>query len=69
MIKHSSRKNIKCQLPDEPLLNHTIKEAELITKSLDPILNGMLNDHDTDHTLCGQIHVALVQRMNTQIQR
>lgn len=38
------------KLPDEPLLNHTIKEAELITKSLDPILNGMLNDHDTDHT-------------------
>lgn len=42
------------KLPDEPLLNHTIKEAELITKSLDPILNGMLNDHDTDHTLCGK---------------
>ena len=37
------------KLPDEPLLNHTIKETELITKFLDPILNGMLNDHDTDH--------------------
>ncbi|KAG1449195.1 hypothetical protein G6F56_008718 [Rhizopus delemar] len=37
------------KLPDETLLNHTIKETELITKFLDPILNGMLNDHDTDH--------------------
>lgn len=37
------------KLPDEPLLNHTIKETELITKFLDPILNEVLNDHDLYH--------------------
>ncbi|KAI9481297.1 MAG: hypothetical protein EXX96DRAFT_608022 [Benjaminiella poitrasii] len=38
------------RLPDEPLLNHTIKEIELITKFLDPVLNGMLNDYSTNHS-------------------
>ncbi|KAG1438133.1 hypothetical protein G6F56_012775 [Rhizopus delemar] len=38
------------KLPEEPLLNHEIKEIELITKYLDPLLNGMLNNHDKNHS-------------------